>query len=182
MIYVVTGNKNKRKEIKKFLSNKNVKFFDLDLREIYTDTPELIVIYKLLEATKFINNQSNDLVVEDITMEVNGEFIPDIKWKQNELKNNDKVKIILTIGVAKNQIAKIYQKTIEGVVKKDICKKYEFGFDNIVFIGNQCLGDYKRKHPLRDLYKEIFNENKIKLTYNLNDLPKWTGNYQNEKE
>ena len=184
MIYIVTGNENKRKEIEQFILGDDIEFFDIDLREIKANSPSLIVAYKLLEALKHLSHISDDdlVVVEDLTMEVNGKFIPDIKWKQDELKDGDKVKIILTIGVADKNFGRIFRKELLGFVKKVKCDKYDFGFDNIVFIGNQCLGDYKKKHPLRDIYKDIFDKSKIRLVYNLNNLPEWTGEYQNEKD
>jgi len=164
---IVTGNKNKQDEIKQFI---NFEFIDIDLKEVYSNKPEIIVAYKAQLAKEIVKD---DVIVEDITMYVNNKFYPDIKWKQNELKDNDIVELVLSVAVYTDKI-RVYQKRLRGIIKLNKCNKYDFGFDNIFFIKDKCLGDYKKDIPLRNLYKNLYNPE-----YTFSKLPEWNGKYQN---
>ena len=57
---------------------------------------------------------SEDVIVEDVTMYVNNKFYPDIKVKQNELKEDDYMKLVLTIAKTENGKVKIVSKRLKG--------------------------------------------------------------------
>ncbi len=177
-VNIVTGNKNKQKEIKEILSEDQYKlnFFDIDLDEVLADDPETIVIYKTLDAQKII--EKNNIVTEDTTLFVNGEFFPEIKWKMDELKEGDVVEMIVTLGYYRDEVIYIYQNKIEGIIHLDRENKYSFGFDNILFIGDKCLGDYKLEHPIRDVYKELGYDKYIK-NVDIKSIDPWNGEWQN---
>jgi len=170
---IITGNKNKQNEIKQFI---DAEFLNIDLKEVYSNNID-IIIHKIKEALKFTD--SKEFMVEDITMYINDVFYPDIKWKQDKLKEGDKVKIILTVGKFENGLIKVFTKELNGIVHLNKCDKYHFGFDNIIFINNICLGDYKIKNPLRKLYLDII-ENKINpfSTIEISNVQDWNGKYQ----
>lgn len=78
MLYLVTGNKNKFREVKAIL--KDVEQLDVDLPEIQNSDPKEIVRHKLLEGLRY---RGSDLVVEDVSLHLkclNGLPGPLIKW------------------------------------------------------------------------------------------------------
>lgn len=177
VIKVVTGNKNKQEEISQYIK---AEFIDLDLKEIdgnYVD----IILYKLKEALNHIKLEPKEiLMVEDVTLFVNDKFYPDIKWKQDELKEFDKVKMILSIGKYQNGKIEVYTKKLEGEIHFGLCNEFEFGFDNILMIGKYALGEYKKLKPIRNLFKEIIDD-KIQPEYSIeiDKIEPWVGKYQN---
>ena len=180
MVTVVTGNKNKQIEISKQI--KNAKFVDLDLKEVYSDYITIIV-YKIKETLKHIKISENEiLMVEDVTMFVNGKFYPDIKWKQKNLKENDKVLLLLSIGKFQNGKIEVFSKKINGTIHFGICDDFSFGFDNIMIVNDKiCLGHYKEKNPLRKLFKEVLNSKlSPEFSINIKNVKSWNGKYQND--
>ena len=173
---IVTGNKNKQQEIEKFIKED---FINIDLKEVLGNNIT-IALYKAKLAKEKVKD---DVIVEDITLYVNNEFVPEIKWKQNELKENDKVQLILTLAKTEKNIVKIYTKKLNGVIYLNKCNKYNFGFDNIFFVNNKTsLGDYKLKNPLRKIYKEIIKKSiQPEYIFNLDNIKEYNGKYQNKK-
>ena len=178
---IITGNKNKQQEIKNVIKdikvNDTIEFIEEDLKEVKGNNIE-IIIYKAKEALKLTDD---NFVIEDITMFVNNTFVPDIKWRQDELKDGDRIQIILTIAKKDGEYLNIYEKRIDGIICLNKCDRYDFGFDNVVFVNNEKpLGEYKEEIPLRKIYKDILMgdirpEYKIKLSA----VPEWKGEYQN---
>ena len=179
---IVTGNKNKQKEISDIIKNakiaQKIEFVEKDLKEVVSDNIQ-IIIQKAKEASKHIDD---DFIVEDITMYINNKFVPDIKWRQNELKENDRIQVILTIAKKEGDYVKVYEKRINGIIHLNRCNRYHFGFDNVVFINNKIpLGEYKEIYPLRAIYKDILKDDiHPDYVFRLTDIPKWSGKYQNE--
>lgn len=188
-IIINTGNPNKQKEIKKILGNKNnIKFLEYDLPEIDSKNPLEIVIYKTKLLKELVGkiNKEDILVTEDVTFKVNGNFVPDIKWRINELKQNDKIEMFFSIGIydAKEKIFKAYKKTLTGKIDLKQPKNFNFGFDNIFIVKGKQFGEYKKENNPRILYKEIINELIMARNYEIiskvpdlsfpeNSLSKW---------
>jgi len=172
---VITGNKNKQNEIKNFIETD---FLDIDLKEVYANFYD-IVIHKIKEALKYTDEK--EFMLEDITMYVDNDFFPDIKWKQDDLQEGQYVELILTIGKYNNGIIDLYTKRLKGYIHFGLCDKYDFGFDNIFMVGKYCLGDHKKLKPLRSLYKDIL-ENKVKPEFSIDikEIPEWSGKFQNQ--
>ena len=172
---IVTGNKNKSEEIKKFV---NIPVKEIDFKEIKANNPTLIALYKAKEAYEKI---CEDVIIEDVTMYVNNRFYPDIKVKQEELKEDDYVELVLTIAKTENGKVKIVSRRLKGVIHKNRCQKYDFGFDNVFFVlDKECLGDYKQKHPLRNIYREVYlNDLHYDYIFDLNSIKDWEKDFQN---
>ena len=171
MIFV-TGNKFKQQEIRNVL--KNVEFADIDLKEVYSMNPFEIVIYKLLEAKKILNRDK--IMVEDVTMNVNNIFCPDIKWKIDELKQNDKVTMIHTLGYLEGDFVYLFKREISGVVDLLAPKKYEFGFDNIFIVDGYQYGEAKKfdKYNIRKQNLEDYIRFNYDKKINANTIGEWT--------
>ena len=172
---VIVTDKNRGKEIKK---NVDFSVKELDFKKIKVNNPVLIALYKAKEAQEKLND---NVIVEDATMYVNNKFYPDIKVKQNELKEDDYVELVLTIAKTENGKIKIVSRRLKGVIHKNKCQKYDFGFDNVFFVlDKECLGDYKQKHPLRNIYREVYlNDLHYDYIFDLNSIKNWEKDFQN---
>jgi inosine/xanthosine triphosphate pyrophosphatase family protein len=182
---IVTGNAYKQKEIEKELKNSNIineqiEFVNLDLKEVMGDNIQ-IIIHKAIDAKKAVGD--SDIIVEDVTLNVNNEFVPDIKWKQENLNENDRVQMILTLAKTEKNKIKVYEQRIDGVIHLNQCSEhYSFGFDNIFFVNNKIpLGKFKEKQPLRKIYKDIFlNYIRPLYIFDMKNINVWEGAFQNE--
>jgi len=176
-IIINTGNKKKQKEIQELI-DKEVKFTSFDLPEIKSQNPLEIVIYKT-KLLKDILQTKDILITEDVTFEINGIFEPEIKWKINELKQNDKIKMILSIGMynPKNNTFEAFKKVITGKIDLNQPNNFNFGFDNIFIVKNKQFGEYKKQNNPRKLYKELLSK-KPDYKIEADKINKWFYDWQ----
>jgi inosine triphosphate pyrophosphatase len=140
MIYFITGNKNKIKEVREIIPE--IEQLEIDLPEIQEIDPKKIIEAKLKEAFKY---KRGEFIVEDTSLffdDFNGLPGPLIKWFLKTLgldrlvelagqRGNNKAEARAVIGYAKNK-KEIY--FFEGSVKGKIVKpkgETEFGWDPI---------------------------------------------------
>ena len=140
MIYFITGNKNKLREVKLVLPN--VEQLDIDLPEIQEVDAKEIIRNKLLEA---LNHTKGEFIVEDTSLYLDclkGLPGPLIKWFLKAIGNDGLAEIAeklednraeakTIVGYAKNH-EEIY--FFEGVIKGRIVKpkgETNFGWDPI---------------------------------------------------
>lgn len=112
MIYFITGNKNKFREVKEILWE-NIEQLDLDLPEIQELDPKKIIEEKLKEALK---HHKGPLIVEDVSLEVealNGLPGPFIKWFEKAIKAEGIYNLAEKLGNTK-----AVAKTIFGLANK----------------------------------------------------------------
>ncbi|HBG81549.1 TPA: non-canonical purine NTP pyrophosphatase, RdgB/HAM1 family [candidate division CPR2 bacterium] len=111
MLYFITGNENKFREVKSILGG--VEQLDVDLSEIQEIDAKVIINSKLKEALK---HREGDFIVEDTSLyldALNGLPGPLIKWFLKTTGNDGLAKIALSLG---NNNAEA--KTIIGYVEK----------------------------------------------------------------
>jgi len=174
MIYFITGNKNKFREVKSILPV--VQQLDIDLPEIQEINSKEIIRKKLLEA---LNHTQGEFIVEDTSLYLDclkGLPGPLIKWFLKTIGNNGLFEIVEKLGNDRAEAKTIigYTKNheeiyfFEGTIKGRIVKprgESTFGWDPIF---------------LPDGYKKTFAEmsrkekNKISMRRDaLNQLSKF---------
>ncbi len=140
MIYFVTVNKNKFKEIKSVLPE--IEQLDIDLPEIQELDPKEIISNKLLEA---FNHAQGEFIVEDTSLYfdcLNGLPGPLIKWFLQSISNNGLAEIAEKLGNNKAEAKTMigYAKSrdeihfFEGAIKGRIVRptgETNFGWDPI---------------------------------------------------
>ena len=178
---LVTSNENKLKEFKRFgLDNIEIEK-GLDLREVESDA-ETVILYKALEAGK-------GRIVEDTSLEVEGADVGvNVRWMIDNLQELAGRKAVWKVMLGHNdgQEIHLYESTIEGILVEtgDVGG---FGFDSI-FKPNgtdftlhqlESLGEKDSYSARKDAVQNLIN-NKVKVTVNVRDLPKWAGSYQHD--
>ena len=158
-IGIVTGNKNKIKEINSIVKNLNLKnininmISDFDLPEPKLNWKE-VLLYKakiLFETVNKLLNEKPELnylkqdsyIVEDTIIYLKNKNtlgwkeIVDIKWLIKELKNYEgsDIKWQTSIGVIEDNKIKLYTNNIKGIVKFTNLKG--FGFDPYFYLKNK---------------------------------------------
>lgn len=187
---ITTSNKNKIKEIKAFMPEIEIVSGE-DIKEVQ-GTIEEVIVYKAISAGK-------DFIVEDTILKINGEEVVDIRWKVDELKEGDIVEWITSLGYNDGEKIHVYEGKIEGYITTG--KNLEgFAFDpyfipkelynlkeddDNFLLNNKTLTELTEL-GLKHLYSARINaltqlkEKNIKNTFNINEIPVWTGSYQNQ--
>jgi len=152
------------------------------------DLPEVdskvidVIIYKSIAAGK-------NVIVEDTTLTIDGEEIVDIKWKVNELKNNNS----LTPAIWKTYIAyndgeyiRLYEGLVNGVIVPD-SKDKGYGFDPYFLpdgsdVTLAVLAQEGNKDKFSARQKALINliSNRLFDRVEIKDIPEWNGKYQNQ--
>lgn len=129
MLYFITGNQGKFKEVKAILPE--IEQLDIDLEEIQEIDAKKIIEHKLNEAIK---HKQGGFIVEDTSLYLeglNGLPGPLIKWFLQSLKNeglaeltmklgNDKAEAVTIIGYAKNENdIHFFEGRIKGKIVKE---------------------------------------------------------------
>lgn len=186
-----TSNKTKIEEFKKYIPA--LKFINgPDIKEVAGDYLD-VIIYKS-------KDMGPGFLVEDTILIVNGIEVVDIKWKIDELKENDKAKWITTLAFNDGQEISVYKGSIDGVITKK--KGSEgFAFDPYfipIELMNKNMLDFDINYDLQGLtlaeldnlgFKYLFSarkkaidnlkKNKSLFIKKLKEIPEWTGSYQN---
>jgi inosine/xanthosine triphosphate pyrophosphatase family protein len=177
-----TSNASKRREFERFNIPGLVIREGEDLREIVS-TPEDIIVYKALEA-------GEGRIVEDAIVVVAGVPIIDVKWQIDAILKGKypvgtKIDWQVRLGILRNGRVD----TFFGVTEGTICEATEdgFGIDPVVLvdgIGKSMarLDKEGTKDPIsaRRLAIENLVNGNVAFSVNVEDVPVWTGAYQND--
>jgi len=182
----VTSNEFKIKEIKRILPNVEI-VKGKDLKEV-KGTSEEVAIYKALEAGK-------GFVIEDTILEIKNnkkwEELVEIKWLIDDLQKyiGKKAKWIVTFAYNDGKYITLYKGVIEGTIGnpyKVDGKIRGYGFDPYFYIDFKNtlakLDKEGRKDDFSARQKALLaiKKNKKFKKIKISEIPKWTGNYQNE--
>lgn len=188
-IVLTTSNKNKLEEFKRFGLSFDVSE-GIDLKEVKSNINNVIV-YKALDA-------GVGKLVEDTVLIIDDEEIVDIRWKIDELKQMDNPKIFWITSLAildEDGFVYVYRGEIRcnlvDNVDTLVIPEDAFGFDPYL---HPVTEDRNIKSSFYDLekvdLKDAYSPRKmavkslIKGDYviriNKNQIPKWTGEYQND--
>ena len=146
MIYLITGNQDKFREVKLILLN--VEQLDIDLPEIQEIDAKEIIREKLLEA---LNHAEGEFIVEDTSLYLDclkGLPGPLIKWFLKTIGNNGLIEIAEKLGDNRAEAKTLvgYAKSreemhfFEGAIKGRIVRpkgEFNFGWDPI-FLPDGC--------------------------------------------
>ncbi|MCP4354279.1 MAG: hypothetical protein GY793_01355 [Proteobacteria bacterium] len=178
---LVSSNKKKIKEFKRFGLNCSIAE-GIDLAEVAGTTLE-VIIYKAIMAGK-------NKVVEDTSLDVEGsdEFGVDIRWQLDSLENvkGKTAKWITLLGVNDGEKIHVFEGVINGVISLPE-KVYDdgFGFDQFFVPNNNEKSLYQlEKEGLKDQFSarknavDNFIANKPVQVININEVPKWKGDWQ----
>lgn len=176
---LVSSNKNKLEEFKRFgLSNITIEV-GRDLKEVDSDE-ETVIIYKALEAGK-------NRIVEDTSLSIeNADVGVNVRWLLDNLKDYVGRKAIWKVYLGMNDGASIhlFKGEIEGViVETDYLKG--FGFDSLFKpLGSELTLYELEGKGLKDNFSARKNAidnlclSKTESSIAIKDLPKWEGSYQ----
>jgi len=182
-----TSNEFKIKEIKRVLPEAKI-IKGKDLREV-KGTSEEVAIYKALEAGK-------GFVIEDTILEIKNkrkwEELVEIKWMIDNLPKylGKRAKWVVTFAYNDGEYITLYRGTYEGTIGnpyKVDGKIRGYGFDPyfyITFSQNLAkLDEEGRKDDFSARHKALLaiKKNKKFKKIKISDIPKWEGEYQNEK-
>jgi inosine triphosphate pyrophosphatase len=177
MIFV-SSNQHKIQEVKKILPNIKIEK-GKDLREVDSNKPYVIVMYKAKEAGK-------NYLVEDVVMKINGILRNDIKWIHKNLKLGAKVEWIVTYGYNNGEYIFCYDGHLKGVIVEPRGKS-NFGFDMVFQPSgvNKTLAELnnegkKEKFSARYIALQNVKKNKFFKKIKITEIKEWKGLYQNE--
>ena len=189
-LYFITGNENKFKEAKTFVSD--IEKLSLDLAEVQSLDPHEIIKFKLNEAKKL---HSGDFIVEDTSLNIeclNGMPGTLIKWfeksiglngivKMTDNYNNKNATAKCVIGLSLNNEIRFFEGSINGRIVESRGEN-GFGWDKI-FIPNGyektfAEMNYEEKNNIShrklafEKLKEYFDETKLRVIYLNSSLDK----------
>lgn len=151
----------------------------IELKEVI-GTIEEVIIYKTLEA-------EIEELVEDATLRINGKEFIDMKYQIKEIDKkhkNEKVELIISIGLNLKEEIKIYYGIVEGYLfeteKIDISNGYDInnhfipaGYDKPLYM----IKDFLKITPRYIALSKILN-NTPDLILQKKDIKVWKGEYQ----
>lgn len=176
---LVTSNPNKLREFKELGLDLDIAP-GIDLKEVQGNINE-VILHKAKDA-------GPGLVVEDTVLLVNGEEVVDIRWRVQEMAQQEGAEAawVVSLGHNDGEFIRVYRGTIRGTLVNRVPREGSFGF-NPYFIpqGSELTLDEldvlgRKKHfsaraaAATDL---MVNHHILKVA--LSDLPQWTGDYQN---
>lgn len=187
-IILCSSNENKISEFKSFGLDFEVRESE-DLKEVQSD-PITVATYKAIEA-------GEGKLIEDTVLLINDEEIVDIKWKINELKSmkNPDIKWVTTLAILDKGFIYIYQGSIECDLVPNIenikIPSDSFGFDSCLVPSPNGISIPLSFHELKKIGKkddysprkfavECLLNNVFYEKININEVPEWTGSYQND--
>lgn len=183
MLRLITSNQFKLKEFRRLLNDPDITIESgLDLREVKTDNPHTVIIYKCLEA-------GEGCIVEDTVLEVDGIMHTDIKFQLDMLEKshgNHSLRWTTTIGVYENGKISIYQGVVVGSYKPILKVPVDaFGFDAWFVPDNQKYSLYeleergiKDEYSARKLACDKMLAKSPVLEVDANKISQWSGEYQ----
>lgn len=187
-IQLTTSNKNKIAEYARFGLPFDVAE-GMDLKEVLSNIED-VILHKALDAGK-------GKLVEDTVLTINDEEIVDIRWKLSELTTMDSPKIKWTTSLAildDDGFVYIYVGSIPCNLIKDaenvVPEDDAFGFDPYLIPETNNPELQKTFYELEKLdMKDLVSPRKMAVQelingiyfakINANQVPKWTGQYQN---
>lgn len=190
MVYtLLSSNEKKLAEYKSF-GLKNIKLSKgKDLREIKSDSPMSVIIYKSIEAGK-------GTLIEDTVLVINNKVVTDIRYKMKQLfESLDSVTILdayWRVNIAYNDGNRLYISTgeIRGLIKRPIDIHVDaFGFDDYFYpIDGNGLSNYelesqgkKINFSARKIAIESFIDKDYHTDVKIENISEWTGEYQGEE-
>jgi len=175
---LITSNQDKLKEFKTCIPDIEAKS-GKDLKEVQGTARE-VAIYKALEADV-------GSVVEDTILTVKGEEIVDIRWKLNSIPTATPALWTTTLAWNCGDEIKLFTGIVEGFIDKDKDVPEAFGFDGVFIVkgtGKTLYELGKKKHTKKNSARKqaalLLKAEKPAEVIKVSDIPKWTGNYQNE--
>ena len=176
-VHLVTGNANKLREVNEFFKPYDIQVegIKIDLLEIQARSIEDVARFKIQQAYEKVKERGDIeiLLVEDVGLEIDGwNGLPGIyvKWFLEAVGNEgllrmgegSKCKAVCVYGMMdlrKNKDATLIRGEIEGTLVDKRGSKGGFGFDCIIEINGQTLGELKtdshRIRALQQVYKSI---------------------------
>jgi len=176
-----SSNTHKIKEFQRLLIGKNIIIQKgEDIKEVLGNKDE-VIIYKTLAA-------GNNVLVEDSVLIIDGKEEVEIRWKWKNLKTNSLIKIIISIGLLKNNKVYVYRGELEAIVDRSkgmngvafepfiIPLEHnpnKLTFTELMKVINKDLFD-----PRAKAVKNLLNNNPA-FIIDVKDIPTWNGKYQN---
>ncbi len=152
-----------------------------DLKEVLGTAME-VIIHKAIDS-------GEDVLVEDTTLIVNGVEEVEIKWKQDELKDGDKVTWVISLGLVRNGKVEIYR------AEKDLIVDRSFGKDGVAFepflvpvednpdrLSYTLLSKAIDKDIIdpRAMAVRKFLAGEVEAYFDKDSISPWDGDYQND--
>lgn len=202
MIYtnaiLMTSNENKRQEFNQIMESVSImgRPFVSPL-EIKSQDPIEVLLHKTkdmyLKYPKGISPTNTIMLVEDTSLMIEGHEVgTDIKYFVDNMEKFAGLSAIwnVYIGVTNGHIIEVYEGSIDGCITKYAYGNSEFGFDkHFIPTDNNSnhltlaeLDGYKKKHLFSARVNAIkdFNKGNYVLQAVLQNIPQWTGSYQEE--
>lgn len=180
---LVTSNKNKLKEFKRFGFENLVIEKGRDLKEVDSDE-QTVILYKALDA-------GQGRIVEDTSLEVeNADIGVNIRWFIDEIANHVGKKAVwrVYLGLNTGETIQVYKAEIHGIISDTAPYNVDsFGFDNyFIPYGTDKTLQELEDMGLKDLYSarkqavENLLQHKSIIEVPIAEITKWQGNYQND--
>jgi len=173
---LLTSNKNKLREFQLYIPEMESELGE-DKKEVLGTSTEVII-----EKTKDIKPKR---MVEDTILVVNGKELVDIRYSGNaNVKHGDKLVWMTKLGYNSGEEVQVFTGKVRGTANFDRRNEKAFGFDDIFIpLGSDKtlfeLGDNKGNFSARKLAIEKYKANVSDFSVKLEDIPVWTGKYQN---
>lgn len=182
---LVTSNLNKLKEFRRLSDGLDVTIqHGADIKEVKTDNPLEVAIYKAIEA-------GDGSIVEDTVLKIDGEEITDIRYRLSELRGlvdyeGCKLEWITTLAVNNGDSISLYSGITYGTFKnlREVPDD-SFGFDPFFIPKGSSNTLYELEKEGR---KDDFSARKVAIKnltlgikegdIEINSVPRWKGEYQ----
>lgn len=202
MIYtkalLMTSNENKRREFNQIMDevSKMGRPF-VSPFEIKSQDPIEVLLHKTkdmyLKYPNGISPANTIMLVEDTSLMIEGHEVgTDIKYFVDNMEKFAGLSAVwhVYIGVTNGNVVEVYEGSIDGSITKHAYGNSEFGFDNHFVPTNNnpnhlTLAEFdnvKQKFLFSARVKAIreFNRGNFVKQVKLQDIPEWTGAYQEE--
>lgn len=177
---LVTSNKNKLEEFKRFGLSDLVIEKGRDLAEVDSNDMD-VILYKSLAAGTMRIVDDTSLDIEDAQIGTN------VRWLLDNIAEYAGRRAIWTVLLGKNTgtTIEVYKGTIEGYIVNRPVTTSTFGFDSHFMPNgtNQTLEELEQE-GLKDQYSARKNavmnllDNDPVAVYPIDSIPEWTGTYQ----
>ncbi len=181
-IILKSSNAYKISEYTRLLKDHNIKIEKgQDLQEVM-GTMDEVIIYKALEA-------GENVLVEDAIIFIDGKEEVEIKWKWKDLKDNQHVKWVISLGIVQNGVVTVFRGYTEAIVDTSFTDKGEVFEPFIVSLKNNpdklnysTLSKVINKDiidPRAMAVKKLIS-NDFEFQKDIFNIPVWNGTYQND--
>jgi len=152
-----------------------------DLKEVLSDM-DTVITYKSLAG-------GENVIVEDTILIINGKPEVEIRWKYQNLKTGDKVTWVISIGVLENNQVKVYRGSIDAIVMRhnnEVGEAFEPFLvpiennpDKLTYTDLARVIDKDLIDPRAMAVQKLLNNDPV-FVKNVEDIPVWKGNFQND--